>query len=325
MPAPIRSRTTSRCRSENASTRSGSSATIFSSLNVVKPPTRAFSSTAAGRRAVPGTPTTRSPTPSRKAISAVSAVRQTMRRGNSARLVPYIRGPGPPLRGARRLLERDVTEPHARECRQVRGHDQIDPVAGILQAHVDLLTAGDEPRGRRAATGRHAAKLESHDDAPVREAVDGKASPYVPEQQHRVEVLGRGAPVDPPLAPGAERLDHTVELCARLTQAVFAASPRRPALDDAGVLEMAQALGQERARDQWDSAPDLGEPPASREELAKDQRRPPLREDLTGNRDRTELPVAVHAGGTLGRSFVSGKFIFWAFGAEAQGASSWRS
>src|SRR5262249_29124389 len=166
-------------------------------------------------------------------------VRQTIRRGNSARLVPYIRGPGRPLRGARRpwardagemteqeparkgaheilgtfdanvsrakrLLERDIAEPHDADCRQGRGHDQIDPMAGILETHVDLLTAGDEPRGRRAATGRHATKLEPHDDAPVRETVDREPAPDVPHEQHRVEVLGRGAPVDPPLAPGAE-------------------------------------------------------------------------------------------------------------------------
>ena len=88
-PAPMRSRTTSRWRSENASTRSGSSARIFSSLNVVKPPTFALSRAASGRRAVPGTPTTRSPAPTRNAISAVSAVRQTTRRGKSIAVLPY--------------------------------------------------------------------------------------------------------------------------------------------------------------------------------------------------------------------------------------------
>src|SRR5207247_3710178 len=50
IPLPIRSRTTSFWRSENASTRSGSSARILSSLNVVKPPTGTFSRTAYGRR-----------------------------------------------------------------------------------------------------------------------------------------------------------------------------------------------------------------------------------------------------------------------------------
>src|SRR5216110_874086 len=91
IPLPIRSRTTSFWRSENASTRSGSSARILSSLNVVKPPTRAFARAASGRRAVPGTPTTRSPAPRRQAISAVSAVRQTIRWGSSIAVLPYNR------------------------------------------------------------------------------------------------------------------------------------------------------------------------------------------------------------------------------------------
>src|SRR5207247_7538921 len=90
-PAPIRSRTISRWRSEKARTRSGSSARMRSSLKVVNPPTRAFSRAASGRRAVPGTPTTRSPAPRRNAISAVSAVRQTIRWGSSIAVLPYNR------------------------------------------------------------------------------------------------------------------------------------------------------------------------------------------------------------------------------------------
>ena len=100
-PAPIRSRTTSFCRSENASTRSGSRARILSTRKVVKPPTRAFSRTASGRRAVPGTPTTRSPAPTREAISAVSAVRQTIRWGKSTPVLPYTSYPSYVSRFAR--------------------------------------------------------------------------------------------------------------------------------------------------------------------------------------------------------------------------------
>ena len=63
-PARISSALTSACRSENARTRSGSSARIRSTRKVVKPPTRGLAAASAGRRAVPGTPTTRSPAPS---------------------------------------------------------------------------------------------------------------------------------------------------------------------------------------------------------------------------------------------------------------------
>src|SRR5207249_10857332 len=75
---------------ENLSSRDGSRARIRAVRKVVKHPTRARSRAAAGRRAVPGTPTTRSPAPTMNAISVVSAVRQTMRRGNSTGLLPYI-------------------------------------------------------------------------------------------------------------------------------------------------------------------------------------------------------------------------------------------
>ena len=88
-PAAISSATMSFWRSEKARTRSGSRARIRSVRKVVKPPTRARSRAASGRRAVPGTPTTRSPAPTTKAISAVSAVRHTTRWGKSIALLPY--------------------------------------------------------------------------------------------------------------------------------------------------------------------------------------------------------------------------------------------
>src|SRR5438477_13109955 len=59
-----------------------------------KPPTFAFSRAPSDRLTVPGTPTTRSPAPSRCATSAVSDVRQTTRRGNSIAVLPYIHSEG---------------------------------------------------------------------------------------------------------------------------------------------------------------------------------------------------------------------------------------
>src|SRR6185369_539190 len=231
---------------------------------------------------VPGTPTTRSPAPSRKAISAVSAVRQTMRRGKSARLDPYIpelsgrrsggaRRPRPRDAGvvaeqkpsgkgthelarsveanisrSHRLLQRDVAEPDPRERGEIRRHDEIDPEPGVLQADVHLTAAGDEPGGRRAATARHATKIESRDDTPIREPIHRQATTYVPQEQACVEILGRGATVNPALPPRAELLDHSVKLGAGLAQSVLAPAPRGMALDDADILQVAQALGQKR-------------------------------------------------------------------------------
>jgi len=202
----------------------------------------------------------------------------------------------PNLARAQSLLERKIAEPDSRERRQICRHDEIDSEAGILEAQVDLFAADDEPGGRRPAPPRHTAEVESHDGTPLGQLVDRETAPHIPQEQHRVEILRRGAARHPALAPGAELLDHAVELRARLGQTVFATPSRGPALDHAHILEVTQALRQQSPRDQRHSPPDLREPSATREELAKDQRRPPLREHLARDRHRTELAVPVHSG-----------------------------
>src|SRR5262249_19835227 len=122
------SATMSRCKSEKPSTRSGFSARMRSVRNVVNPPTRARSRAASGRRAVPGTPTTRSPAPTMNAISVVSAVRQTMRWGNWTGLLPYIVRSAPDARRD----ERHVDERRGRDRAQLG----LDGLAG---AWVDLV------------------------------------------------------------------------------------------------------------------------------------------------------------------------------------------
>src|SRR3989442_765711 len=151
MPLPIRSRMTSFCRSEKPSTRSGWSSRILSILNVVKPPTFAFSRAASGRRAVPGTPTTRPPAPSTCAISAVSAVRHTMRWGKSTAVLPYTRSglvhlaPGDPA------LEREVLL--ARHRRP--GADHLARAGGAVGEHVDgHRPPRPGPRGAGERRGR---------------------------------------------------------------------------------------------------------------------------------------------------------------------------
>src|SRR5215831_5112122 len=71
----------SACKSENASTRSGSSATILSNFALMNAETFGFSRASGGRTVYPETPTMRSPWPSRYSVSVVSSVRQTMRLG----------------------------------------------------------------------------------------------------------------------------------------------------------------------------------------------------------------------------------------------------
>jgi hypothetical protein len=62
-----------------------------------------------------------------------------------------------------------------------------------------------------------------------------------------------------------------------------------------GPLERGQALGQQVARDAWKAVPQLAEAAAALEQLAQNERRPALREDLGPKRDWTKLTVARHA------------------------------
>src|SRR5262245_43539889 len=250
-----------------------------SSLNVVKPPTRAFSRAASGRLAVPGTPTTRSPAPSMNAISAVSAVRQTTRRGKSTPLSPYTSdgesawrplhlgestqqepaGQGlRPLSGplehygarAKRLVETQVSEPDHRNRLEVGGHDDVGPEAGILQAEVDLRTLQDEPQGPEPAIARrHASKIEADDHPLGRQPIDSDPPVDVPHEERRVEVLRAHLPVDPALAPLAEPVDDGPELFTGPRQPVLSTPPsgQGDARNDAALLESLQALGEKRA------------------------------------------------------------------------------
>src|SRR2546425_7664102 len=143
-PLAISSRAMSFWRSEKPSTRSGSRARILSTRNVVKPPTFAFSRATSGRRAVPGTPTTRSPAPTRWAISAVSAVRQTMRRGKSIEVLPYTRSALVELSPGDRPLESEVL---LARHRRPGGLEDLAGAGRAVRQHVD------DHRGQRLGRG----------------------------------------------------------------------------------------------------------------------------------------------------------------------------
>src|SRR5262249_37544937 len=168
---------------------------------------------------------------------------------------------------------------------------------GILKAKTALGRREAEPQGPEASIARQRASKVEADDHPLgRQLIDGDPAVYVPHEERRVEILRAHLPVNPALAPLTEPVDDGPELFAGLRQAVLPPPPsrQRDALDDAALLEGLQALGEERARDQGHTAPQIVEAPASAEHLAKDQRRPPLGENLARHRDRAELAVAPH-------------------------------
>src|SRR5207302_10423708 len=101
-----------------------------------------------------------------------------------------------------------------------------------------------------------------------------------------------------------------------------AAPPRRGSpLDDAGARERGEALGQEVARDPRKSDLKLAETLAAVQQLAQDERRPALGEDLRATRDRAELAVVRHVHKSTPHS-PPRKFIFWAFAALSRNRSS---
>src|SRR5262249_50665281 len=115
------------------------------------PPTFACSRTASGRRAVPGTPTTRSPAPTRCAISAVSDVRQTTLRGNSMGLLPYINSEGGfaplPTVVARLAPCSSLPPPRIAPAKPALGANDFDqPALGDREFHPPMLAAAlDHP------------------------------------------------------------------------------------------------------------------------------------------------------------------------------------
>jgi hypothetical protein len=67
--------------------------------------------------------------------------------------------------------------------------------------------------------------------------------------------------------------------------------PRGPPLDHARLLQPAEALGEQRARDAGQAALELVEVADVGQELAHDQHRPAIGEDLGRARHRTVLAV----------------------------------
>src|SRR5215470_3501545 len=249
------SATMSRCKSEKPSTRSGFSARMRSVRNVVNPPTRARSRAASGRRAVPGTPTTRSPAPTMNAISVVSAVRQTMRWGNSTGLLPYIARSAP---DARR---------HQRHVDQRRGRDRaLLGLDGLAGARIDLVV-GVVPRAPASlpavraevhrgphATGR-IERLERAHRRPVAKADDEARLPArIPAEEHAVGLAADErhftglCAAGMPRFPRSTRLAVTI-LAARLDRAVGMPRHER-SLEDAriGPQSLTPFLASARAR-----------------------------------------------------------------------------
>ena len=101
----------------------------------------------------------------------------------------------------------------------------------------------------------------------------------------------RGRDLEPARAPGPHRVDHRVEVAARLGQQVARAARARHALDDPVLLEQLEPAAEQRARDAGRAVHQLAERLAPEQQVAHDDRRPAHREDLGRPRDRAVLAV----------------------------------
>ena len=175
-------------------------------------------------------------------------------------------------------------------CRVGAGDDVLD-VSGPLGAQLRGRLAQQQP----VIVPGPVPQLEPHDDRPVGQL------PGIDQLSGRPQDVGRILVVrldlQPAGTPLAHRLAHRLEILALFGQPVGPAAPGGDALalDDPVPLQGAEPLGQQRGRDSGRALPDLGEGPASVEQVPDDDRRPSLREQLRGARDRAELAVGPHA------------------------------
>ena len=118
----------------------------------------------------------------------------------------------------------------------------------------------------------------------------------VPHEQARVHVTAVDLCAGPSLAPLAEALDDRPQLLTGFREVIFAPATTRPrhTPHDAGVLELLETFGEQRARHQGHTSVQVVESMAPAEQLAQDKRVPSLGDDLGRLGDRAELTVPLH-------------------------------
>src|SRR5262249_28413848 len=132
------------------------------------------------------------------------------------------------------------------------------------------------------------------DDALVREPVPAERETHRPQRHERIEVL-RGD-LEPAGAPLAERLADLEQVVARARElvAVTAALGLRCRLDDAEAFEVLEPLGEQGTGEPGRAREDLAERLAAQLQIADDQRRPSLGEQLRAAGDRAVLTIGPH-------------------------------
>ncbi len=95
-------------------------------------------------------------------------------------------------------------------------------------------------------------------------------------------------------APGAETGHDQLQLFAPLGQLVDLGRRRRrqfATMDDAGLLELTQTLGEDVGACVWQSATEVGEALRAEQQLAHDEKGPTLPDQVEGEGEATGIPV----------------------------------
>ncbi len=162
---------------------------------------------------------------------------------------------------------------------------------GIRPADLGLAVREQHPV---PLVGPEAGEVEPDDDTPVGESVTTERVAHRPQDHERIEVLG--GDLEPTRSPLAEALTDLEQVVARARELVSvpAALCLRCRLDDAEAFELLEPLREERAGEPGRTFQDLAEGLTAQVQVADDQRRPTLGEDLRATGDRAVLAVRPH-------------------------------
>ena len=172
------------------------------------------------------------------------------------------------------------------------GHNDVEIEPRILEADLNIFWVKHQPQPRSPRS----TDVETHDDAARREEMPVDAAPHPPHQERGILLLSAGVAKRPARPPLSKRLDDGFEFSARGAQMVFgpAAVGGQPSFNHAGLIQLPQALGQQRTRDPREAALEVVEPVDALEELANNERSPAVAEDLRAPSDRAVLSVRLH-------------------------------
>jgi hypothetical protein len=196
------------------------------------------------------------------------------------------RGAGSGSRGG--LLPGQLAGVPLHERFGVGGDVEVLVQTGIGLADLGLAVLEQQPV---PLVGPEAGEVQPDDHALVRESVTAERVAHRPQRHERIEVLG--GDLEPTSSPLAEGLADLEQIVTRARELVSVTAPLRLRcrLDNAEALELLEPLREQGAGEPGRTLEDLAEGLTAQMQVADDQRRPALSEDLRATGDRAVLAV----------------------------------